>query len=150
MITLILITTTILLAYATKASARSPVAMTEKGARVLIWLDAHPKPGTPASRRYVRRRAHRMIWRGLNRAGVVNNFYCIHRWEQPSWWAVAGDYTGGLSLSSGYIRQFAPDFLRAWGWANNWPINIQIVAGYRAVWQGYGYSPWTSRGRCGL
>jgi hypothetical protein len=133
------------------ASARGarPVEMTERGSAVLVWLHSHPKPGTPRSRAYVRRRFTRMVFNGLRSAGVYFPFLCIHSHEGP-WTIHNPPYDGGLQMDSGFQASYGPEYLRTWGSAGSWPIWAQLNAGFRA-YRVRGYSPWPNTSRiCGL
>jgi hypothetical protein len=152
-------------ATATAKGARSPAAMTERGSAVLVWLEQNPRPGTPSSRARVGRVAKGRIWRGLRLAGVAwlyrgdvspsSPFGCLHahegRWDS----ATGNGYWGGLQFDSGFFHTYGSEYVRLWGYPNTWPIWSQVVAAYRAYhgFAGYrarGYSPWGTRGACGL
>ena len=50
---------------------------------------------------------------------------------------------------------YGAEYLRLWGTADRWPVVLQLVAAYRAYhgYHGYGargFSPWGTRGLCGL
>jgi hypothetical protein len=146
----------------------SPVAMTERGSSVLVWLERHKKPGTPRSRARVEARFKALVWRGLRLAGVAwldyrigdidpdSPFGCLHGHEAN--WRDAGDpHWGGLQMDGGFMDTYGSDYQHAFhGLADRWPIWSQVVAAYRAYhgYHGYpprGYTPWPNTGRaCGL
>jgi hypothetical protein len=165
-----------LLALATAtAKGASPVAMTERGSAVLVWLERHPKAGALKLRNrrlrprdVVEARFKTLVWRGLRLAGVAwldyhigdinpgSPFGCIHGNEAN--WRDAGDpHWGGLQMDGGFMDTYGADYQRAFhGLADRWPIWAQVNAAYRAYhgFAGYGargYGPWPNTGRaCGL
>jgi hypothetical protein len=146
---------------------RSPVTMTERGSSVLVWLERHPKPGTPRTRAAVTRRWKARVWQGLHLAGVAwlrrdgsdvdtrSPFGCVHRYE-ASWRASNYPYGGGLQLDQGFQRTYGGEYVELWGGAGYWPVWSQVVAAFRAHhgYAGYeprGYTPWPNTARrCGL
>lgn len=170
MIALILVTAYLFflaLATATAKGSRSPVAMTERSSSVLVWLERHPRPGTPRSRRAVERRFKALLWNGLRLAGVAwldtrtgelstrSPFGCIHSHE-GSWRDDNPPQWGGLQEDLGFQGTYGSEYMRLWGLANHWPIWAQVVAAYRAHhgyhgYRGRGYTPWPNTARaCGL
>jgi hypothetical protein len=145
-----LVTAALIGLVARKATAASPVALTERGSAVLVWLAEHKKPGTPRSRAYVRRHYTRMVFRGLRSAGVYWPLLCIHSHESTDWRIENPPYSGGFQEDQSFQRSYGPEFLRTWGSAGNWPIPIQFVSAYRA-YRVRGWSPWPNTSRmCGL
>jgi hypothetical protein len=144
-----------------------PVRMTERGSAVLVWLETHPKPGTPHSRAVVGNRFRALVWRGLRVAGVAwldsrtgdvdpsSPFGCLHGHE-GSWDDKDDPHWGGLQMDRGFMKTYASEFIHAFhGLADRWPIWAQVVAGYRAYhgYHGYGarhFHPWSTAGACGL
>jgi hypothetical protein len=144
-----------------------PVRMTERGSAVLVWLENHPKPGTPHSRAVVRNRFRALVWRGLRVAGVAwldartgdvdpsSPFGCIHQHEGP-WKIHNPPYDGGLQEDHGFQATYGREYRHLWGSAGHWPIWSQVVSGYRAYhgYHGYGargFYPWPNTARyCGL
>ena len=62
---------------------------------------------------------HAPIYRGhwLERA-----FLCVHAGE-GAWSSNTGNgYHGGLQMDWSFMRSYGPEFVRAWGGAENWPI----------------------------
>ncbi len=80
---------------------------------------------------------------------------CIHEHE-GSWTANTGNgYNGGLQMDSGFQHTYGPEFIRRYGLAHQWPVWAQLVAAERAFYGfagygGRGYSPWGTRGMCGV
>lgn len=146
--TLILIAL-ILAATAAKARAADPARMVEHGSAVLVWLERHPKPGTPRSRARVAARGRHKVWRGLRLAGVLPGFTCIHEHE-GAWTSNTGNgYWGGLQEDWQFFHTYGREYVPLWGTPDRWPVWAQLVSGYRA-WQVRGWSPWGTRGMCGL
>jgi hypothetical protein len=87
----------------------------------------------------------------MNPALFVAAFMCIHSHE-AAWTANTGNgYYGGLQMDLSFQRTYGPEFLRAFGTANNWPPSVQVTVAMRAHLQGRGYRPWpTAARRCGL
>ena len=119
MLTLTALTSLILLGLAAKASAgRSPVAMTERGSAVLVWLAQNPRPGNRHSRSVVSSRARRKVWEGLRLAGVYYPFMCIHSHESRDWRIYNPPYAGGLQMDSSFQASYGPEYIRLWGHAD--------------------------------
>lgn len=80
-----------------------------------------------------------------------NDFLCIHRYE-GAWNDNTGNgYYGGLQMDVPFQQSYGPEFLRAYGTANNWPPKIQILVAERAYHSGRGFGPWPQTARaCGL
>jgi hypothetical protein len=87
--------------------------------------------------------------RGLNPDKVIAGLRCIHRHE-GAWTDRGGPYYGGLQMNLAFQRAYGPEFLRAFGTADNWPVPVQLAVGLR----GYlhrGWQPWPATSRlCGL
>jgi hypothetical protein len=100
-------------------------------------------------------RAKARVWHGLSLAGVYHPFMCIHSHE-GAWNSNTGNgYWGGLQFDSGFMGTYGSEYISLWGYAHRWPVWAQMVAGYRAYhgYHGYGargFSPWGTRGLCGL
>jgi hypothetical protein len=86
---------------------------------------------------------------------LYEKYRCIHEHE-GAWNSETGNgYHGGLQFDDGFQRTYGPDFMRHWGNASNWPVWAQLEAAERAFWGyagygGRGFSPWGTRGVCGL
>jgi hypothetical protein len=78
-------------------------------------------------------------------------FLCIHRYE-GGWDSNTGNgYYGGLQMDYGFMRSYGPEYLRAFGTADNWPPYMQIAVAMRAYVSGRGFYPWPTSARiCGL
>jgi len=102
---------------------------------------------------------HRLTWRRYVREGSRPNgshwmeraFLCIHSHE-GAWTSNTGNgYYGGMQMDTSFQRAYGPEFLRAWGTANNWPISVQLAVSMRAYLSGRGFYPWPNTARyCGL
>ena len=78
------------------------------------------------------------------------NMLCIHSGE-GSWSDPNAPYWGGMQMDMSFQRAYGPEFLRAYGTADNWPVSVQIAVSIRAMLSGRGYYPWPTTGRaCGL
>jgi hypothetical protein len=78
------------------------------------------------------------------------SFLCIHRYE-GAWDDGGGPYYGGLQMDYAFQAAYGPEFLRAYGTADNWPPAIQITVAMRAYLSGRGFGPWPNTRRlCGL
>lgn len=170
MLTIILVTLCIAV-FASTARSRTaranPVAVTERASAVLLWLQTHPKPGTPRSRARLEHRFKAKVWWALQLAGVAwldrrtgdvdvhSPFGCIHSHE-GNWRDVGDPHWGGIQEDRGFMRTYGEDYIAAYhGLANVWPIWAQVVSGYRAYhgYHGYGpryFGPWSTAGTCGL
>lgn len=94
------------------------------------------------------------------------NWMCIHRhegdWEDGGW-----PYVGGLQMDDDFVRTYAPDMIRKYGWPrfarsgpngwlNPWTPEEQMMVAQRAYdgFAGYGprgFYPWPNTARyCGL
>jgi transglycosylase-like protein len=84
-------------------------------------------------------------------ASLVGDLTCIHSHE-GAWNANTGNgYYGGLQMDSGFMSTYGPEFLRAYGTADKWPISAQLEAAARAYNSGRGFGPWPNTARmCGL
>ena len=167
LVALYLLVLTVATATARGGTQGSPVAMTERGSAVLVWLEHNPKPGTPRSRRAVENHFRYLVWRGLKLAGVAwldrrtgdvdprSPFGCLHQHE-GRWTSNTGNgYWGGLQFDSGFFHTYGAEYVQLWGYPSSWPVWSQVVAAYRAHhgYHGYGargYAPWGTRGMCGL
>jgi hypothetical protein len=120
--------------------------------------------GSPASRagcpRYLaalwQRKAHAARLRyELWFRRSYDKYRCIHEHE-GAWNSNTGNgYWGGLQMDWGFMHTYGPEFIRRYGLANRWPIEAQLIAAERAFYGfagfgGRGYSPWGTRGMCGL
>jgi len=145
----------IALAVATGTAKGSPARMVDRSSAVLVWLERHPRPGTPRSRARVRRYHLNRVTAGLRAAGVLEAFLCIHRHE-GAWNAHNYPYGGGLQEDEGFQRTYGGEYRTLWGSAGYWPPWAQLVAAYRAHhgYHGYaarGFTPWPNTARmCGL
>jgi hypothetical protein len=111
----------------------------------------------------VRARAHSAKlayyrWRDarLNRyRRLYEKYRCIHELEGAWDSETANGYHGGLQFDDGFQRTYGPEFMRRWGNASAWPVWAQLEAAERAFYGfagygGRGFSPWGTRGACGL
>jgi hypothetical protein len=75
---------------------------------------------------------------------------CIHGHEGS--WTDSGDpYWGGLQMDKGFMSTYAPRWLLAKGWADNWTPIEQMYVAERAYSSGRGFGPWPNTARmCGL
>ena len=86
---------------------------------------------------------------------LYEKWRCIHEHE-GAWDSNTGNgYWGGLQMDYGFQRTYGPEFMRRWGTADRWPVWAQLEAAERAFYGfagyvGRGYSPWGTRGMCGL
>jgi hypothetical protein len=77
-------------------------------------------------------------------------FLCIHSYE-GSWTDPNAPYYGGLQMDMSFQKSYGPEFLAAWGTADNWPISVQMAVAMRAYLSGRGYDPWPNTRRyCNL
>jgi hypothetical protein len=78
-------------------------------------------------------------------------FLCIKSFE-GAWRSNTGNgYYGGMQMDMSFQRSYGPEFLRAWGTADNWPISVQLAVAMRAYLSGRGFYPWPNTARfCGL
>jgi hypothetical protein len=77
------------------------------------------------------------------------NFLCIHGFE-GAWNDPGSPYWGGLQMDLEFQRTYGPEFYRAWGTADHWPVSVQIAVAMRA-YLSRGYWPWPNTARyCGL
>ena len=77
-------------------------------------------------------------------------FLCIHSYE-GAWNDPNAPYYGGLQMDMSFQRAYGPEFLAAWGTADNWPISVQMAVAMRAYLSGRGYNPWPNTRRyCNL
>lgn len=135
-------------ATAQRSTTSTTHRLIERSSRVLIWLDNHPRPGTPTSRSKLRNAHLQRIVRGLKYMGVYHGLQCIHRYE-GAWNDPNPPFWGGLQMDWGFYHTYGKSFLR-WGSPNRWPVWAQLIAGYRAT-LGRGFSPWPNTARyCGL
>jgi hypothetical protein len=88
---------------------------------------------------------------------------CIHHYE-GSWDAYnsAGPYYGGFQMDAGFMADYGPEYLRAYGDARHWPVRAQLRASWRAYagwtnpatgrrFAARGWNPWPNTARmCGL
>jgi hypothetical protein len=86
---------------------------------------------------------------------LYEKWRCIHEHE-GAWNSNTGNgYWGGLQMDWGFMHTYGPEFIRRYGLANRWPVWAQLVAAERAYdgFAGFkrrGFSPWGTRGMCGL
>jgi hypothetical protein len=77
-------------------------------------------------------------------------FLCIHSYE-GAWNDPNAPYYGGLQMDMSFQKAYGPEFLAAWGTADNWPISVQMAVAMRAYLSGRGYGPWPNTRRyCNL
>jgi hypothetical protein len=77
-------------------------------------------------------------------------FLCIHSHE-GSWTDRGAPYYGGLQFDRRFMEMYGPEFLRAWGTADRWPVSVQITVAIRAYLSGRRFGPWPLTSRmCGL
>jgi len=113
--------------------------------------------------RVLRAKAHaaRVAYQKWHRAHVLRyralyeKWRCIHEHE-GAWNSNTGNgYWGGLQMDWGFQHTYGPEFIRRYGLADRWPVWAQLEAAERAFhgfagYGGRGYSPWGTRGRCGV
>jgi hypothetical protein len=81
---------------------------------------------------------------------LERNFLCIHTYE-GSWTDPNSPFYGGLQMDDEFQRTYGPEFYRAWGSADHWPVSVQIAVAIRAYLSGRGFHPWPNTARyCGL
>ena len=86
---------------------------------------------------------------------LYEKWRCIHEHE-GAWNSNTGNgYWGGLQMDWGFMHTYGAEFIRRWGLAHRWPVWAQLEAAERAYWgyagyAGRGYSPWGTRGMCGV
>jgi hypothetical protein len=87
----------------------------------------------------------------LGASGLERGFLCIHQFE-GAWTSSTGNgYYGGLQFDSSFQSTYGPEFVRAFGSANNWTPAMQLAVAERAYLSGRGYSPWpNTRRNCGI
>lgn len=120
--------------------------------RYVALLRAHGRLGDE-----VRRLRRQLSARSLQAVGVSQlerDFLCIYQGENDGygWSANTGNgYHGGLQMDGEFEQDYGPEFLRAWGDAENWPASVQITVSIRAYLSGRGFEPWPNTARaCGL
>ena len=112
-----------------------------------------------ASSRRARRRdlyRYRHALRVIVRQDVIGDhwlergFRCVHGFEGP-WDDPNAPYYGGLQMDLDFQRGYGPEFLRAFGTADQWPRSVQVAVAIRAYLAGRGFYPWPNTARaCGL
>ena len=106
------------------------------------------------SKRYARRLL-RKIGKISSRDTVLTSslerkFLCIHGFE-GSWTDPNAPYWGGVQMDLEFMKTYGPEFYRAWGTADHWPVSVQIAVAMRAYLSGRGFHPWPNTARyCGL
>jgi hypothetical protein len=87
----------------------------------------------------------------LGASGLERGLLCIHTFE-GAWNSATGNgYYGGLQFDSSFQSTYGPEFLRAFGSANNWTPAMQLAVAERAYLSGRGYGPWpNTRRSCGI
>lgn len=81
---------------------------------------------------------------------ALGRWSCIHSHE-GAWNDDNAPFWGGLQMDEGFQRAYGQEFMRLWGYANNWPVWAQLRAADRAHDSGRGYYPWPNTARaCGL
>jgi len=82
-------------------------------------------------------------------SSLERSFMCIHRFE-GSWTDPDAPYYGGLQMDLEFQRTYGPEYLRAWGTADHWPVSVQIAVAIKAYLT-RGFNPWPNTARdCGL
>lgn len=77
-------------------------------------------------------------------------FMCIHSHE-ADWQDDGSPYYGGLQMDYTFMSTYGPEYLRAWGTANNWPPAVQMSVAIKAYLSGRGFGPWPNTRRlCGV
>lgn len=77
-------------------------------------------------------------------------FLCIHSYE-GAWNDHGAPYYGGLQMDMSFQKAYGPEFLKAWGTADNWPVSVQMAVAMRAYLSGRGFYPWPNTARyCNL
>lgn len=77
-------------------------------------------------------------------------FLCIHSHE-GSWTDPNAPYYGGVQMDRQFQATYGPEFLRAFGTADHWPVSVQLTVAIRAYLSGRGFHPWPTTARmCGL
>lgn len=120
-----------------------------KRTELATWLQKH------LTARVIEVRAlHRSIRRIAAQDTVLTdaldrNFLCIHGHEGD--WADPGaPYWGGVQMDLEFQRTYGPEFYKAWGTADHWPVSVQLAVAMRA-YLSRGYWPWPNTARaCGL
>jgi hypothetical protein len=75
---------------------------------------------------------------------------CIHSHE-GSWTDPDAPFYGGLQMDRRFMETYGPEFLRAFGTADRWPVSVQIAVAIKACVSGRGWRPWPLTSRmCGL
>jgi hypothetical protein len=103
---------------------------------------------------YAMRKAYEK-WHRLYFHRLYEKYRCIHEHE-GAWNANTGNgYWGGLQMDWGFMHTYGPEFIQRWGLAHRWPVWAQLIAAERAFngfagYGGRGYSPWGTRGMCGV
>lgn len=97
-----------------------------------------------------------------DRSWLTQAFRCIQHHETGDAWTghwranTGNGYYGGLQMDRDFMLTYGSEYVRLWGWANNWPIRVQIRVAARAYhgYAGYGprgFGPWPkTRKKCGL
>jgi hypothetical protein len=81
---------------------------------------------------------------------LERDFLCIHSFE-GAWDDPDAPYWGGLQMDREFMASYGPEFVRAWGTADHWPVSVQIAVAIRAYLSGRGFHPWPNTSRaCGL
>lgn len=83
-------------------------------------------------------------------SALERDFLCIHAGE-GAWTDPDAPYYGGLQMDMEFQRTYGPEFLRAFGTADHWPVSVQIAVAIKAYLSGRGFYPWPQTARaCGL
>ncbi len=120
-----------------------------KRARLHDWLQTRL-----ASRVREVQSLHRVVRRFSAQDTVLTtpldrNFLCIHNHE-GDWNDAGSPYWGGVQMDLEFQRTYGPEFYRAWGTADHWPVSVQLAVAMRAYLT-RGYHPWPNTARyCGL
>lgn len=96
------------------------------------------------------RRSIRRISTAYGSTPLEGAFLCIHSHE-GSWTDPNAPYYGGMQMDMSFQRSYGPEFLEAWGTADNWPVSVQLAVAMRAYLSGRGFYPWPNTARyCNL
>jgi hypothetical protein len=87
-----------------------------------------------------------MLWRWYETSGAA----CVKS-KEGAWTSNTGNgYYGGFQADMNFQRAYGPEYLRAYGTANNWPPIAQIHMAFRG-YKARGWAPWPNTARmCGL
>ncbi len=80
---------------------------------------------------------------------LEQQFMCIHSFE-GRWDDAGAPYFGGLQMDRDFQLAYGRPYVEAFGWADRWPVSVQIAVAIRAYLD-RGFAPWpNTRRMCGL